>query len=327
MTIQVALPIGDEILEQVALAVRDGLAARPKTLPAWLFYDQAGSALFEQITELNEYYLTRTERSIFREHGPEILSLAGEGRRLRIVELGAGSAEKTRLLLEAALDRQGSVVYEPIDVSATALEAARERLERELPEVEIEPRVMDYTRELELLPVDSDERQLVLYIGSSIGNFEPVEAIHLLRRVGGRLRPGDCLLLGLDLHKDLETLIAAYNDAAGVTAEFNLNVLRRLNRELGADFELETFAHRAVWNEGASRIEMHLESRIDQRVRVAALDLEIDFAAGETIHTENSYKFPAGGAEAMLFAAGFTPVATWTDSRQWFAVSLGRVEE
>jgi L-histidine Nalpha-methyltransferase len=326
MTSQVALTMPDVVLDRVAEAVRLGLDAYPKTLPAWLFYDEAGSDLFEQITELPEYYLTRTEQSILTHHAGDMLTRAADGQALRIVELGAGSAYKTCTVLRAALERQGEVVYEPLDVSATALEAAGERVGSELPTVEVLPRVMDYTHEFELDPVADGERRLVLYIGSSIGNFEPAEAVGLLRRIRARLDRGDCILLGVDLVKPPSTLIDAYNDAAGVTAAFNLNILARLNRELGADFHLSRFEHRAVWNPLHSRIEMHLESLAPQRVHLPALDLTLDFAEGETIHTENSYKFSPGAAEAMLSNGHFAPQAVWTDPRGWFAVCLGQVE-
>jgi dimethylhistidine N-methyltransferase len=313
-----------QVSEQVASAVSEGLLSRPKWLPAWLFYDAAGSQLFNQITELPEYYLTRTERAIFSDFSDEIIGLAAEGDALRIVELGAGSADKTRLLLAAAVDRQDTVVYEPVDVSASALEEAQERIEREIPGVIVSPRVEDYCSGLELEAPGMGERRLVLYIGSSIGNFEPHEAQRLLSRVRAALSPGDSILLGVDLAKDRATLVAAYDDAAGVTADFNLNLLARLNRELGADFDLESFMHRAVWNAGQSRIEMHLVSRKRQRIRIAALDLTIDFAQGETIHTENSYKYRPGQAEETLSGAGFTPVKTWMDREKRFAVCLAR---
>ena len=308
--------------------MREGLASRPKRLPAWLFYDEAGSRLFDAITELPEYYLTRTERGILAAHAAEMIAQATGEARLRIVELGAGSADKTRLLLKAATDLQGAVLYEPVDVSASALEGARERIEREIDGVTVTPRVMDYTdgdgSRLHFGPVDCDERRLVLYIGSSIGNFEPHQAAKLLHRVRAGLRKGDSFLLGVDLAKEDSILLAAYDDAAGVTAAFNRNLLVRLNRELDADFELEGFAHCALWNEEESRIEMHLKSRSAQRVRVGALDLTVEFAAGESIHTENSYKYRPGQAEALLTAAGFCAEATWTDARGWFAVCLGR---
>jgi L-histidine N-alpha-methyltransferase len=326
MTTQVLLPIEDDVLEQVAEAVRRGLAARPKSLPPWLFYDEAGSRLFEQITELPEYYLTRTERSILAADAPVIVSRAAGGSPLRIVELGAGSAAKTRLLLLAALQRQHSVVYEPVDVSASALETARERIEREFPTVRVIPRVIDYTREFELGPAASGERTLVVYIGSSIGNFEPAEAERLLVRVRARLSPRDSILLGVDLTRDEQALLDAYNDEAQVTAAFNLNLLTRLNRELGAGFNLDCFQHRAIWNPEASRIEMHLESRVSQTISIPAIDLDVHFARGETIHTENSYKFSRGGAEDLLLASGFIPTATFIDRRNRFAVCLAHVD-
>jgi dimethylhistidine N-methyltransferase len=314
-----------QIAEQMASAVCEGLMSRPKWLPSWLFYDAAGSELFNQITELPEYYLTRTERSILGAHAAQIIALAAEGDALRIVELGAGSADKTRLLLTAAVDRQDTVIYEPLDVSPSALEEAQERIEREIPGVLVAPRVEDYTQGVELDAANFGERRLVLYIGSSIGNFEPEEADRLLRSVRGALAAGDSMLLGVDLVKDKATLLTAYDDAAGVTADFNLNLLTRLNRELGADFDVDSFAHRAVWNANHSRIEMHLVSGKRQRVRIPSLDMKIDFLAGETIHTENSYKYRPGQAEAALTAAGFMPVSTWTDEQERFAVCLARV--
>ena len=315
--------------ERVAEAVREGLASRPKRLPAWLFYDAAGSRLFDAITRLPEYYLTRTERAIFAANAEAIIAQSCPDARLRIAELGAGSADKTRLLLKAAIERQGSVVYEPVDVSASALNDARLRIEREIPRVAVAPRVMDYTdgdgHKWELGPTASGERRLVLYIGSSIGNFEPHQALRLLRRVRAGLKSGDSFLLGVDQVKDEATLVAAYDDAAGVTAAFNRNVLARLNRELDGDCVPSAFAHRAVWNPEKSRMEMHLVSLRSQRVRFDAVDLTVDFAHGESIHTENSYKFQPGQAESLLAEAGFTPAATFTDPLGWFAVCLGRV--
>ena len=314
--------------DPVALAVRDGLTARPRRLPPWLFYDETGSHLFEEITELDEYYLTRTERGILARHADEIVSLAAGGERLRVAELGAGSAEKTRLLLRAAAEQQRNVIYEPIDVSPTALAIARQRIEREIAGVRVSPYVADYTRgnghALDLAPTDIGERRLVLYIGSSIGNFEPAEATLLLRRLRASLMPGESLLLGLDLVKDAAILHAAYDDAAGVTATFNRNILRRINRELGADFRLDAFNHVAHWNPLESRMEMYLESRVRQLVRIPALGLAIDFDEDETIHTENSYKYEPGQAEAMLDRAGFDPLERWTDPREWFMVILAR---
>jgi L-histidine Nalpha-methyltransferase len=328
-----ASPVAElEIQERVATAAREGLTSQPKHLPPWLFYDEEGSQLFDAITELDEYYLTRTERCILARNAEEIIAAAagspsGGQARLRIAELGAGSAEKTRVLLRAAVARQRSVIYEPIDVSASALDGARERIEREIPGVHVISRVTDYTHGPGLhLDACYGERRLVLYIGSSIGNFEPNDAERLLHRVRAGLAPGDGLLLGVDLVKDESLLLAAYDDAAGVTAAFNRNVLTRLNRELSADFDPREFAHRALWNSAASRIEMHLESRSSQRVHLAVANLEVEFAEGETIHTENSYKFEPGQAEKLLASAGFVPAGLWTDSREWFAVCLGRAK-
>lgn len=332
--------------DPVATAVRYGLNRLPKTLPPWLFYDRIGSKLFDEITERPEYYLTRTERGILTDHAACMIDRAAGSARLRITELGAGSADKTRLLLQAAVARQNLVTYEPLDVSASALEVAKSGIERDIPEVAVRPRVMDYTREnhpdtrrkLHLAPSRDSERgvefehlhpgeqRLVLYIGSSIGNFEPHEAKRLLRRVRAGLNKGDGLLLGVDLVKDKEVLLAAYDDFAGVTADFNLNMLARLNRELGAEFLLDSFEHRAVWNEAESRIEMHLESRVAQKIRIAALKMEVEFAQCETIHTECSYKYKPGQAEAMLCEAGFAHCENWTDERGWFNVCLAKVD-
>jgi dimethylhistidine N-methyltransferase len=316
----VPLPID----EQLARTVRAGLASRPKTLPPWLFYDEAGSNLFEQITEVPEYYLTRTERAIFERYAGEMVATAAGGAKLRFTELGAGSAEKTRVLMKAALAQQKGLVFEAVDVSATALLVAQARIEREIPGVKVHLLEMDYTNGFELDACGPGERRLVLYIGSSIGNFEPDEAARILRKVRKQLVTGDCLLLGVDLVKHESTLLAAYDDAAGVTAAFNKNMLVRMNRELGADFDLAGFGHRAVWNETMSRMEMHLESLTDHRVRFASLDWQVEFGAGETIHTENSYKYRPCAAEAMLAAAGFACAGTWTDERGWFEVCLGR---
>jgi len=310
--------------KQLVAAVTEGLVSQPKWLPSWLFYDAAGSRLFDQITELPEYYLTRTERSILTRHAEEIIALAAGDDALHLVELGAGSCDKTRILLRAAVDRQDTVLYEPVDVSASPLVDAQQRIEEEIPGVLVAPRVADYTHKFALDPPLYGHRRMVLYIGSSIGNFEPHEAAALLANVRAALTPGDSLLLGVDMVKDEGTLLDAYDDAAGVTAEFNRNILMRLNRELGANFDPYAFAHRAVWNRAKSRIEMHLESRILQAVQVPGCELNLCFAHGETIHTENSYKYRLAQVEALLAQAGFTPGKTWMDERAWFAVLLAR---
>lgn len=323
-----ALPVTEaRISERMATAVRDGLSSTPKQLPPWLFYDEAGSQLFDQITELPEYYLTRTERSILAADAGAMIARASAGKRVRITELGAGSADKTRILLQAAVRRQGPVVYEPVDVSATALMTAQKRLEREIPEVLVAPQVGDYTDHFALEMSSPDERRLVLYIGSSIGNFEPAEAAAVLRRIRSVLREDDALLLGVDLVKSPDALLAAYDDAEGVTAAFNRNLLVRLNRELGADFDLDAFAHRAVWNALDSRMEMYLVSEKTQTVHLPAIDRTVHFNRGESVHTENSYKYRPGQIEEMLTSAGFHPNMTWNDRRNWFAVCLARVSD
>jgi len=313
--------------------VREGLARHPKQLPPWLFYDEAGSRLFDEITQLPEYYLTRLERELLTEHAGAMISAAAEGRRLRLVELGAGSADKTRTLLAAALVHQGTVQYLPVDVSESALELACRRIEAELPEVETTPVVADYTVDWHLPDHDNPEakpeRQLLMWIGSSIGNFEPGAAEELLRRINSTMRSGDSLLLGVDLApcdggKCVGELLAAYDDEAGVTAQFNSNMLVRLNRELGADFDLDSFAHWAEWNAASSRMEMHLESLREQSVHIEALNLNVHFDAGERLHTENSYKYTLESAAALMERAGFPVAESWTDHGEWFAVMLGR---
>jgi L-histidine Nalpha-methyltransferase len=318
--------------EAVAREARAGLTATPKTLSPWLFYDEAGSHLFEQITQLPEYYLTRTERAIFTAHADEIIRRAaatsGEAApTLTLIELGAGTATKTGILLAAAVRQQGSVVYQPVDVSATALAVATENILSNIPGVKVRSQIADYTREP--LPLDRlrDTRTLALYIGSSIGNFDPTAATEVLTNLRAQLEPGGMLLLGTDLapgaHKSVADLLAAYNDAAGVTAAFNLNVLARLNRDLGAGFNLASFRHQACWNPHESRIEMHLESLSSQTVHIPAYPaFTIHFKAGETIHTENSYKFTPAAITRLLASASFTPTQTWQDPAALFAVTL-----
>jgi len=291
-----------------------------------MFYDARGSRLFERITTLPEYYLTRTERCILSTHANEIVNAARESTEspLRFVELGAGTASKTGILLEQAARAQGEVLYMPADVSPEALDAASTSISHKLHRVRVEPIVANYvTDPPRLQPFDG--HTLALYIGSSIGNFSPQEARDILRNLRSQLRTGDALLLGTDMVKDEEVLLAAYDDAEGVTAAFNLNILCRLNRELGADFDLACFRHRAVWNGAESRIEMHLESLRDQRVRIPKAWVSIQFTAGETIHTENSYKFVRKDVRDLLLDTGFKAERTWQDEHAWYAVTLGRV--
>ena len=312
-----------EALSPVAAAVLEGLTQTPKTLPPWLFYDEAGSQLFEQITELPEYYLTRTEREIFARDAQEILLQRPASK--TFVELGAGTATKTGILLRAATEMQQGVLYQPIDISPSALDEARANIEGGIPEVVVLPQAANYTTESYRLTREPGRSILALYIGSSIGNFSPAEARSILRTLRAQLEPGDELLLGTDLapgeNKSAETLVAAYSDKAGVTAAFNLNMLARLNRELGAAFDLDCFRHQARWNPAASRVEMHLESLTAQTVRIPNLPT-VHFRAGETIHTENSYKFTRASIADLLTDSGFAPTATFTDPQDLFAVTL-----
>jgi dimethylhistidine N-methyltransferase len=333
-SLQTIVPELIETDAAVAAEVRRGLSSNPKTLSPWLFYDEAGSRLFEEITALPEYYLTRTERELFRAHAEEIFVELGEGVAggLTIAELGAGTAAKTGILLEALTRFQEGVLYQPIDISPTALEEAREAIERSLPEVMVRPRLANYITEPFSIEREVGRGVLALYIGSSIGNFSPEEARGILGKLREQLEPGDALLLGTDLApsatKSVARLLAAYDDAAGVTAAFNRNVLVRLNRELDADFDLKRFVHRARWNAAESRIEMHLESTRAQTVRIpancAGEALAIRFARGETIHTENSCKFTAEGIARLLGDSGFATGRTFVDPEGLFAVTLAR---
>ncbi|MEQ1566444.1 MAG: L-histidine N(alpha)-methyltransferase [Myxococcota bacterium] len=308
-------------------AVRDAAAAllsTPPSLPPWLFYDARGTELFEQITELPEYYLTRAERSILDAHADEIVALAAAGtsQPLHVVELGAGLATKTQRVLAAVVARQGRCLYLPVDVSTSALEQVVARLAREEPQVTVRPVAGTHTDALPAIR-DLGPRRLVLFVGSSIGNYTDAEAVALLAAVAQTLRPGGALLLGTDRRKDPAVLLPAYDDAAGVTAAFDLNVLARLNRELGADFALERWRHEARWNDAQSRIEMHLVSTEDQVVHLPGVGVA-RFTAGESIHTESSVKYDEAHVDRLLSAAGFTRERTWTDAEGRFDLHLAR---
>lgn len=306
-------------IPSIAGEVLDGLSRKPKSLPPKLLYDARGSSLFEQITCLPEYYPTRTEAAILAAYANEICDWLG--RNVSVGELGAGTATKTRILLRSLLQRQLRVDYFPLDVSSTALQAAKEEVEKELPTVNVHPQVGDFA-DLRFLERQMPPR-LVLYIGSSIGNLEDDEATALLQNIASKLSRGDQLLLGADLMKDRAVMRAAYNDSAGITEAFNKNLLVRINRELNANFEPDAFQHLSFWNETASRMELHLESTCAQSVKVQALDTTLQFWEGERIHTENSYKYTLEHLEDLLQRGGFKMEHTWTDSNSWFAVSLG----
>jgi L-histidine Nalpha-methyltransferase len=302
---------------QMAIDVRAGLTASPKTLPPKYFYDARGSELFDEITRLPEYYPTRTERAILDAHVGDIARLTSAE---TLVELGSGTSEKTRLLLQA-LTRGGTLRrFVPFDVDPVVLEEASVAVAEEFPAITVDPVVGDFEHHLGDLP--RHPRRLLAFLGSTIGNLDRGQRAEFLADVRHTLHAGDAFLLGTDLVKDPARLVAAYDDAQGVTAEFNKNVLAVLNRELGADFEVDAFAHRAVWDAEREWIEMRLESREAQVVRVAALDLEVSFDAGEQMRTEISAKFRRAGIAAELAAAGLRLTQWWTDPAGDFALGL-----
>lgn len=292
-----------------------GLTAPRKTLPCKWLYDAEGARLFEAITRQPEYYPSRTEIGILREQAPAIAAAVGPG--ATVVEFGPGDGGKAVLLL-SRLDAPAA--YVPVEIAPEWLDAVAARVSEEVPGVPVLPVVADFTRAFALPPGMPRGRRLGFFPGSTIGNFEPTDAADLLRRFRAALGPGARLLLGADLVKDRAVLEAAYDDAAGVTAAFNLNLLHRLNRELGTDFDLSAFRHRAVWNAEEERMEMHLEALHAQRARLAGR--EIRFAAGETIHTENSHKYRPERLEALADAAGWKARAMWTDAGRLFSVWL-----
>jgi L-histidine N-alpha-methyltransferase len=305
-------------------AVREGLGSQPKSLPTQFLYDRRGSELFEQITELPEYYPTRTERAILEARSSEIVEAAGDG--AAIIEFGSGSSVKTRLLIEAALARRPELRYLPIDISFDFLKSSSAELLRDYPGLRITALGGEYFDAADSLPTHDGPR-LILFLGSNIGNLTREEAVDFLRRVRGNMTAEDRMLVGLDLVKDRATLEAAYNDRQGITAEFNLNLLRRINRELDGHFDERRFQHDAPYDEVEQRIEMRLYSVGDQRVRVDGVDLSFDFADGEYIHTEWSHKYTRESFSALSAHAGLSIEHLWTDGRQWFGLALLRCSE
>jgi len=304
--------------------VRTGLSAKVKALSPKYFYDELGSRLFEAICWLPEYYLTRAEGEILRTTADEIVSSVDGS--VRLLELGSGSAEKTRYLIEALLARQPELHYLPVDISDSSLELASQRLLRLYPRLRITAFAADYFTALQALaervPAGADCRTVAVFLGSNIGNFGRDESREFLRAVRRLLRPKDALLLGADLQKSPDVLIPAYDDALGVTAAFNLNLLERINRELGGDFDLKKFQHSANYNAELGRIEIRLVSREAQTVRIRAIELEVKFDSGETIRTENSYKFDVGQLSALAQDTGFSLDKTWFDSAHLFSFNL-----
>jgi L-histidine Nalpha-methyltransferase len=305
----------------MARDVRAGLCAYPKELAPKYFYDERGSILFERITELPEYYPTRAEREILSERSGEILAAAGGPGTL--VELGSGSAAKTRHLLSAMRDAQALETYVPVDISEEITHRTASDLVDEYPGLQVRGLVCDFEQHLERIP-DGEGRRLIAFLGGTIGNLYPRQRHVFLERIAALLGSGDHLLLGTDLIKDVVRLDAAYNDSAGITAEFNKNVLEVLNRELGADFDLDAFGHVARYDAEAERMDIRLRSLADQEVRLEDLDLDISFAAGEEMRTEISTKFTRERLETVYAGAGLELRGWFTDAAGDYALSLAR---
>ncbi|MCA9757492.1 MAG: L-histidine N(alpha)-methyltransferase [Candidatus Eisenbacteria bacterium] len=311
--------------DSIGPVVRAGLMATPKSLPPFLFYDAEGSEQFEAITQLPEYYPTRVERAILEARSGEIakLAVARAGGDLAVLELGAGTATKTELLLRALVAEQGRTHFIPADVSDAALESAEARLHQSLPEVHVHalhathPEALAHGR-------GWNGPLLVVFLGSSLGNYEETKAIEMLKDIRATLGPERSLLLGTDVVKPLDVLLPAYDDAQGVTAAFNRNVLGRINRELGGRFDLERFRHVAEWNAELSCVDLFLESRTQQVVPIDDLEVEIEFAAGERIHTESSFKYDTERLDAMFAQAGLAREHEFYDPKHWFRLTLAR---
>lgn len=305
-----SLPAADPFLADIL----SGLRARPRAVPARWFYDRAGSELFERITDLPEYYPTRTETALLKAHCGDLAGIVGPGR--AVVEFGSGSSAKTPHLL-AAID---PAAYVPIDISGEFLRASAAALADDFPDLPIVPLEGDFTRPIAMPARIARMPKLGFFPGSTIGNMTAPAAIDLLRAMAGTLGQGAMLLIGMDRVKAPDRLVPAYDDAAGVTAAFNLNLLHRINRELGGDVPVDAFRHRAIWNDGEARIEMHLEAVRDVAFTVAGQRFAM--AAGETIHTENSHKYGPRDARLLLRAGSWTPIREWTDADGLFAIIL-----
>ena len=292
--------------------VTTGLLKTPKAIPPKFFYDELGSRLFEQICETPEYYPTRTEQKILSDHAEEIATVIGK--HAYVIEPGSGSCEKIKLLLDTLRPE----AYVPMDISKDFLQASAQAISDEYPWLDVHATCIDFTQPLDLPFCPADARKLAFFPGSSIGNFEPNHAINFMAQLARTVGRGGGLLIGVDLKKDPMILDHAYNDRDGVTAAFNLNLLNRINHELAAEFDLDLFSHQAFYNTAIGRVEMHLVSQTKQHVPVA--DSIVEFAAGESIHTESSYKYSVAEFQRLARAAGFMPVYVWTDVDNLFSV-------
>lgn len=305
----IGLP-AEERLAKFARDVARGLSRSPKTLPCCYFYDRLGSLLFEAICETPEYYLTRAETALLRAHADEISSLMPP--ELDLIELGSGNAAKTRFLIEALLRRGTALRYVPLDICRTVLEESSRELLQSYPGLEVLAIAGEYHEGMSYLEGALPRPKLVLWLGSNIGNFERDAAARFLARVRSTLASQDRVLIGIDLRKDRAALEAAYDDAGGVTAAFNRNMLARINHDLGGHFDLRAFRHRALYNEEAGRVEMHLVSETAQRVHIDQAGMEVSLTAGEAIHTENCYKYSSDEISALAAAAGLRCEQSWS---------------
>lgn len=307
-------------LEAFARDVSAGLTARPKRLSCCYFYDAEGSQLFEEICRLPEYYIPAAEREILVAHADDLCATLPPD--VTLVELGSGNADKTRLVIEALLRHQPALCYVPVDICRTVLEESAVRLLSDYPALEILAVAGEYQEGLQHLQARSTGPKLILWLGSNVGNFDRVDAAQFLRRVRDTMTVDDRLLVGIDLRKDRTILEPAYDDSRGVTAQFNLNLLARINRELGGHFDLDAFRHRAIYNEDAGRVEMYLNSLSDQSVAIDHLDFEVRFAEGEAIHTENSYKYSVAEIEMLVALARLRTEARWLDAGRRFSENV-----
>lgn len=320
--LRVKISTRDKSVETFADDVYKGLSSHPKTLSPKYFYDRTGSKLFEDICELPEYYVTRTERTILKKYAQEIVNQTSN--HTTLVELGSGNSSKTRLVIEALLKRSKKLHYIPIDFSKNILVESAKTLLRKYPGLKITAYVSDYHTALNALKQKNIERKLILFLGSSIGNFDKNEGINFLKKTRETMNGKDRLLIGMDLLKDKDILEPAYDDAQGVTANFNLNLLERINHQLQGDFDLTKFHHKAFFNESRDRVEMHIESTAKQNVTIGKLHQEFHFEKGETIHTESSYKYSMEQIKQLAEQGRFEVEKSWFDDKKWFSVNLLR---
>lgn len=307
-------------LPDFAEHVENGLSASPKKLSPMYLYDEQGSLLFEQICELPEYYLTRTEHAILQNYSDEVAAFSNGN--MALVELGSGSSTKTRLIIEALIAHQSDLHYIPVDISETILVNSAKELLQDYPDLKISAHAAEYHAAIRTISKLELEQKMIIFLGSNIGNFEPDAAKNFLCKVRTWLSDGDFFLLSTDLEKERSVLEPAYDDAQGVTAAFNMNLLKRMNEELDANFDLSTFSHYAFYNEKLGRVESHLRSHIEQSVYFGRLNRTFHFKKAETIHTENSYKFTNSKIRQLCEATGFRLVKQWQDERTYFSVNL-----